>query len=144
MLAAMPATFARRRQAHLRLGRRGERCAAVLLRAIGIEVLLTNYRSRRGEIDIIARDGLTLCFVEVKTRRRLGRFRPAAAVGRAKRQRIRACARDYLRELHNPPLNCRFDVIELILPRWQQPSHAYFWANAFGKRELPQPADFWP
>ncbi|MBT4819215.1 MAG: YraN family protein, partial [Lentisphaerae bacterium] len=66
----------------MRLGRRGERIAARLLREVGYDVLARNFRAEAGEIDIVARDGETLCFVEVKTRRRIGKARPAAAVGK--------------------------------------------------------------
>lgn len=64
------------RAAHLVLGRRGEEAAVRLLLAKGYTILARNWRIRSGELDIVARDGRTLVFVEVKTRRRSGFYRP--------------------------------------------------------------------
>lgn len=122
--------FGKRRAAHLRLGERGERLAVCLLRELGIDVLARNYRTGRGEVDIVARDGTTLCFVEVKTRHHWVHSRPADAVGIAKRQRIVRAARQYLRELGFPPLLYRFDIVEVVLvgPRV---TDIRYWRNAF-------------
>lgn len=109
--------FSRRRAAHLRLGRRGESLACRTLRTAGIEVLARNYQGRHGEIDIVARDGETLCFVEVKTRRRSINSTPGEAVGTAKRGRICAAAREYLRSIGIPAVPYRFDIVEVVLPR---------------------------
>jgi len=119
-----------RRSAHLRLGQRGERLAASLLRELGLEVLLRNYSCPAGEIDIVARDGEVLCFVEVKTRRRVGRARPAAAVGTAKRKRIARTARRYLHDLSTPDLLHRFDIVEIVLDGWSV-RDARYWPRAF-------------
>ena len=123
--------FRRAQAAHLRLGRQGEALALRLLEELGLEPLCRNYRHGRWEIDIVARDGATLCFVEVKTRRH-PRFRPAAAVGRAKRQHLRRAALHYLRELQAPAVNYRFDIVEVVRQgrRWTEIRH---WPNAFGK-----------
>lgn len=102
---------------HLRLGRRGERLACRLLTELGYDVLLRNYRTPHGEVDIVAREGTTMCFVEVKTRRRRGAARPAAAVGPAKQRRLIRSAHAYLRELGWPPLIYRFDIVEVLLDR---------------------------
>ncbi len=109
--------FSRRRAAHLRLGRRGESLACRTLRTTGFEVLVRNYQGRHGEIDIVARDEETLCFVEVKTRRRSVNSTPGEAVGTAKRGRICAAAREYLRSIGMPAVPYRFDIIEIVLPR---------------------------
>lgn len=122
--------FARRRAAHLRLGRRGERLACRLLRRLGLEILLRNYRHGRGEIDIVARDGETLCFVEVKTRRRRGLYDPARAVGRAKKQILLRTARHYLREIGRPPVPHRHDIVELVIPGIRV-HYASYHRNAF-------------
>jgi putative endonuclease len=107
--------FARRRAAHLRLGRRGERLARVLLRRLGLDVLTSNYRTAEGEVDIVAREGTMLCFVEVKTRHRQAHARPADAVGRDKQQRIMRAARRYRRELGWPAIPHRYDIVEIVL-----------------------------
>ncbi|MBO5763155.1 MAG: YraN family protein [Lentisphaeria bacterium] len=60
--------FRRARKAHLRLGRRGENAACRLLRSYGWEILARNWRCRYGELDLVARDGAVIVFVEVKTR----------------------------------------------------------------------------
>ena len=71
----MGISFRRRKAAHLRLGQRGKRLAVVLCKQLGMNVLHQNYLGPHGEIDIVARDGAALCFVEVRTRHRSGRSR---------------------------------------------------------------------
>ncbi|NMA40135.1 MAG: YraN family protein [Lentisphaerae bacterium] len=107
--------FARRRAAHLRLGRRGEQTACRVLAELGMDILCRNYRCRQGEIDIVARDGAVLCFVEVKTRQ-ASRWpgRPADAVDRSKRLRLARTARQYLRRLGSPEIEHRFDIVEVV------------------------------
>lgn len=124
--------FAVRRAAHLRLGRRGERLALRLLRELGLDVLVRNYRGPGGEIDLVARDGEVLCFVEVKTRGRHVHSRPADAVGRAKRRRIVRTAHRYLRDIGSPQVRYRFDIVELVL----HDGHlldAQYWRQAFSE-----------
>lgn len=64
------------RAAHLALGRRGEAAACRLLEAKGFDILARNWRVKAGELDIVARDGAGVVFVEVKTLHRKGFFRP--------------------------------------------------------------------
>ncbi|HYX97629.1 MAG TPA: YraN family protein, partial [Geodermatophilus sp.] len=71
------------------LGARGERIAAAHLTDSGLRVLDRNWRCREGELDIVARDGDTLVFCEVKTRRAVGFGHPVEAVGHAKQRRLR-------------------------------------------------------
>ena len=71
------------------VGRFGEQVAVDHLQAAGLVVLARNWRCREGELDIVARDGSQLVFVEVKTRSSLRFGSPAAAVGREKSARIR-------------------------------------------------------
>lgn len=124
------APFSNRRKAHLRLGRRGEKLAARLLRELRYDILACNFRSEAGEIDIVARDGETLCFVEVKTRRRIGRARPAAAVGQAKQKHIIRVAHRYLREIGYPHIRYRFDIVEIVL-EGSRVRDARMWPAAF-------------
>ena len=124
--------FAKRRAAHLRLGRRGERLAARLLRELGLDVLMRNYRCAAGEIDIVARDGEVLCFVEVKTRRHALRSRPGEAVGRAKRARLIRSARRYLREAGHPDVVYRFDIVEILISG-RRVTDARYWRQAFSE-----------
>lgn len=105
----------RRLPLHLKRGRLGERAARGALRRAGLKVLTTNFRSSRGEVDLVCRHGDCLVFVEVKTRSREDWTRPAAAVDADKRRRLSQVALDYLRLLNNPPVKIRFDVVEVLL-----------------------------
>jgi len=96
------------------LGRDGEQAAAGFLRARGMHVVARNWRCRHGEIDIIARDGATLVFCEVKTRRGTQFGGPLAAVTDQKVARIRRLAALWLLETggHRGPI--RLDVVGLL------------------------------
>jgi putative endonuclease len=96
-------------------GKLGERAAKRHLQALGLKFLTANYAARRGEIDLIFRDGATLVFVEVKTRSTNSWTRPAAAVNRRKRQSLSKTAFDYLRRIHYPEVIIRFDIVEILL-----------------------------
>jgi putative endonuclease len=111
----MGSRFGRLRARHLRTGRRGEDLAAQALAEYGLDVLVRNYRTSRGEVDLVCRENGTLCFVEVKTRRGGPELRPGQAVGPRKRKRIQAAARHYLRALGSPLIPYRFDVVEIVL-----------------------------
>lgn len=96
-------------------GRWGEDQAVRWLRAAGYRILGRRVRpDRRDEIDVVARQSNTLVFVEVKTRSDERFGRPAAAVDRRKRAVQSRAAVRYLRRLGWPPVNLRFDVIEVI------------------------------
>jgi len=100
---------------HLRRGILGERAAKKFLHRTGLKFLAANFRSDRGEIDLIFRDTDCLVFVEVKTRSSEAWTRPAAAVNAERRRRLTHCALDYLRLLKNPPVKIRFDIVEVLL-----------------------------
>jgi putative endonuclease len=100
---------------HLRRGELGERTAKKHLQRQGLKFLTANFRSPRGEIDLVFRDLDCLVFVEVKTRSSEEWARPAAAVNRERRQRLTRAALDYLRLLKNPPVRIRFDIVEVLL-----------------------------
>src|SRR2546426_4503089 len=93
---------------HLRYGRLGERAARRHLRRLGLKFLTANFRSTRGEMDLIFRDHDCLVFVEVKTRSHGSWTRPAAAVNERKRRLLTLTALDYLKRLRNPPVKIRF------------------------------------
>lgn len=97
----------------VRLGRLGEAAAERFLRTLGFRILQRRFRTRRGEVDLIALEGGTLVFVEVKTRRTPGCGAPSEAVGGLKRSRILRAARVYLAGLPGPERPCRFDVVEV-------------------------------
>ncbi len=100
---------------HLRRGELGERAAKSHLRRQGLKFLAHNFRSARGEIDLVFRDDDCLVFVEVKTRSSEDWTRPAAAVNARKRRLLSQTALDYLRLLKNPPVKIRFDIVEVLL-----------------------------
>ena len=99
---------------HLRHGRLGERAAKQQLRRLGLKFLTANFRSPRGEIDLVFRDKDCLVFVEVKTRSSEDWTRPAAAVNARKRRLLSQTALDYLRLLQHPPVKIRFDIVEVL------------------------------
>ena len=100
---------------HLRRGELGERAAKKFLQRAGLKFLTANFRSERGEIDLVFRDDDCLVFVEVKTRSSEEWTRPAAAVDARKRRLLSQTALDYLRRLKNPPVKIRFDIVEVLL-----------------------------
>lgn len=100
---------------HLRRGELGERAAKQHLQKRGLKFLTANFRSERGEIDLIFRDDGGLVFVEVKTRSSEDWTRPAAAVDARKKRLLSLTALDYLRLLKNPEVKFRFDIVEVLL-----------------------------
>jgi len=99
-----------------RLGVRGEELAARHLERRGLRILDRNYRTRFGELDLVAFDGRRLVFCEVKTRR-AGSGRPWDALGAAKQSRVRAMARQWLSERSDRPHapDLRFDAIGVTI-----------------------------
>ncbi len=96
------------------LGISGENLACHELTRQGYAILATRYRTRVGEIDIIARDGETLVFVEVKTRSSDDFGVPAEAVTWRKQRRIVTMAKRYLSEKRLHGCLCRFDVVTVL------------------------------
>jgi len=97
------------------IGKVGEEVAIQYLRQHGYQVLERNYRCRFGEIDLIARDGSTLAFIEVKTRRSR-KFGPAAAAVTLEKQRhLVKASQVYLTRKHQVYELCRFDVVTIEL-----------------------------
>jgi len=105
---------------HLRRGSLGEQAAKEHLQRLGLKFLAANFRSERGEIDLIFRerelsDADCIVFAEVKTRTQGQWLRPAAAVDKKKRQLLSATALRYLREAGCPSVRIRFDIVEVLL-----------------------------
>src|SRR5436190_5266612 len=105
----------KKRPLHLLYGELGERAARKQLKRQGLKFLTANFRSKRGEIDLVFREQDCLVFIEVKTRSSEEWVRPAAAVDRERRERLSRAALDYLRLLKNPPIKIRFDIVEVLL-----------------------------
>ena len=102
------------KQAHLRFGRRGERIAQKLVKRLGLEILAVNYKAPHGEIDIVARDGIQICFIEVKTRKPSRHSRPADAVTLNKKKNLIHAGAHYIRSLNYRNLSWRYDIIEIL------------------------------
>jgi len=98
-------------------GRMGEDYAHRYLRSRGCVIVARNYRTPtgRGEIDLVAWDGATLAFVEVKTRASTAFGEPESAVDEEKRRRLRAAARDYARRASVEWPRVRFDIVSVVL-----------------------------
>ncbi len=98
-------------RARVAFGKTGEDLACQELERLGYEILARRYRIRGAEIDIIARDGPTIVFVEVKARDGRHFGEAAEAVTWRKRRRIVAAARNYVMEHRAHDCPCRFDVV---------------------------------
>lgn len=116
------------RDGRLALGSAGEDAACDELRRRGYEILARQYRTRRGEIDIVARDGGTTVFVEVKARRGQQFGGGAAAVTWRKQRRIARVALEFLARHGHADTPCRFDVVVVTpgpVPRVEVYTHAF-------------------
>ena len=113
------------------LGRYGENVAAAYLRSQAVTILRRNFRAPRGgEVDIIARSGRLLLFVEVKTRQHDSPIRPLDAVDKPKQRLIERGANAWLRKLRTRDLPWRFDVIEVLVQDGHKPEVRWI-QNAF-------------
>ncbi len=114
-----------------RLGRghAAESAAAAYLEAQGFAVIARNHRTRRGEVDLVCRDGGTLCFVEVRSRTRLEYGTPAASVTAAKARKVVAAATDWAMRHGGLAQAMRFDVVAVDLSS-REPRFTHF-RNAF-------------
>ena len=100
---------------HLVAGRWGEDLGATFLKNGGMKILGKRVHvGKKDEIDVLARDGEILVFVEVKTRRSEDFGRPISAVDRDKQYRLSRAAVRYMEKMKNKPAYFRFDVIEVI------------------------------
>ncbi len=109
-------------------GARAEALCAALMQQAGLKILARNWRCRAGEIDLVAAEGDTLVFVEVRLRRGAAWGGAAESVTAGKRARLVAAARHYL--AGRPPTACRFDVLLLDA---LSPEHVRWIRDAFGE-----------
>jgi len=96
-------------------GSRAEEEAAAWLARRGYRVLARNHVTRRGEVDLVCREGPVLCFVEVRARSRLDHGTPAETVTPAKARRVVAAARDWAQRHGALDEPTRFDVVSVEL-----------------------------
>lgn len=100
----------------LDLGAAGERAAAKFLRGAGYRIIDKNFRTAIGEIDVIALDGETIVFVEVKTLRSDEAADPEAKVDVRKREKLERVAGDWLARKRYPDRSYRFDAVSVVMP----------------------------
>jgi putative endonuclease len=96
-------------------GAAAEDLALRYLEAQGLTLVMRNFRCRTGELDLIMRDGGSLVFVEVRSRRYIRYGTPAESVTRAKQQKLLRAATFYLQR-QRLDLPCRFDVVAILRP----------------------------
>ena len=102
------------------MGPRGENVAARYLRNLGYKIIVRNFRCELGEIDIVAKDGKTLVFVEVKTRA-YDDPTPEEQVNDVKRHQLTKAAKLYLSRYGIPQPPARFDVVAVVWPEGREP-----------------------
>ena len=112
----------------IRFGRRCELLAIDHVRSLGYRILVSSYRTRLGEVDVIARDGDILVFIEVKARQNSDP--PEDAVGFTKRRRIIRAAHHYISRYHLHDSPYRFDVLAVTILPDAKPQFRLF-QNAF-------------
>ena len=113
----------------LPFGRRSEIDGATYLRSIGFRVIGSSYRTREGEIDLIAWEGNTLVFVEVKALH--SAEPPEGAVGYRKQQRVMRAAKAYMAQYRLHDAACRFDVLAVTVLEGTKPQFRLL-RDAFG------------
>ena len=128
----MPKAFNLLKAKHLRLGKKGENIACRLLKSKYYDILARNFKTSRGEIDIIARDGSILCFVEVKTRRsqKKRKLDPLMWVSHKQTKRIKQAAKDYISKIEAPKVRYRFELIEITIAPYSIKNISH-WKNSF-------------
>jgi putative endonuclease len=112
------------------VGRRGEDVAAQYLRGLGYRIVGRRERVLRGDIDIVALDGRTVVFVEVRSRTDTAHGHPAETVGRVKQRRISELAAAYLRRHKLEDCSVRIDVVAVTFPPGEKPVVEHY-QNAF-------------
>jgi putative endonuclease len=108
------------------IGKQGEDLAAKILSEKGWEIKDRNYRYGKGEIDIIAKDGEVLVFVEVKTRTNLEYGLPENSITKKKIQQLKKVSECYLYEKEISDTNCRIDVISIMMEPRKEPIIEHF------------------
>ena len=98
-----------------RLGAQGERIAAAHLESLGLVIETRNYRTRYGEIDLVARDGVEVVFVEVRTKRSAAFGMPEESMTRRKQARLIHAAKEYLAAHGLATASWRVDFVAITL-----------------------------
>lgn len=101
-------------RAGIELGKSGEETAVSYLKKNGFRILLRNFKNSLGEIDIIAKDKNTLCFIEVKTRTSLDKGFPQEAITPAKQHKLSKVAISFLKSRKLLDSSARFDIVSVL------------------------------
>jgi len=115
---------------HLLAGRKGERLACLFLMRQGFDILARRFRGRHGEIDLIAFEGATLVFIEVKTRGSRDYGEPWEFVDWQKQQRFRRTAEEFISRFNVAQYSYRFDIVSVIC-RGTHTEEVALYRNAF-------------
>jgi putative endonuclease len=107
-------------------GRRAEALAEEFLLRAGFEILARNHATPRGEVDLVAREGGVLCFVEVRSRTSRAQGGPEETVGRGKARRVVAAATDWALRNGGLDREIRFDVVAVTLEPGAEPEVILF------------------
>ncbi len=118
------------RKSNTQTGREGEQLAHAYLQVRGYEIIEHNWRCPAGEIDLVARDGVSWVFVEVKTRRSNKFGMPEEAITRAKQRRLLDCGLTYMAEHALDDAAWRIDVVSIMLGRGSEPAQIQVYRNA--------------
>jgi putative endonuclease len=105
---------------NIEVGKFGEKLAMDFLTKKGYKIIKANYKSKLGEVDIIAKDKDCICFIEVKTRFSLEKGLPQEAITKAKQHQITKAALSYLRENNLWDKPARFDVVSVFKDNSQE------------------------
>ena len=97
----------------MKLGEKGERRAEIFLKKMGFRILQRNYFCKTGELDLVAEDGSSLVFIEVKTRKKFGKELPEAAMTTKKKHRVCCAARHFMKKYRITEKIFRFDLVGL-------------------------------
>ena len=121
----------KRKAPHIELGIKGENLATKMLKDKNFSIILRNHRNPRGEIDIIARDGEILVFIEVKTRTYHELYKPLDNFSFKQRKRIKNSARYFLKSINSPNFKCRFDFVEIVFSKNKTLQEIYHYPDFF-------------
>ena len=113
------------------LGHRGEAEAANYLRSIGYRIVATRERILRGDIDLVALDGRTVVFVEVRSRSSTAHGHPAETIGYHKQRRVAQLATAYIRRHHLEDCSVRIDVVTVTFDGPEGRPQVEHFQNAF-------------
>lgn len=127
--------------AHLKIGRNGEKAAKRLFLNMGCTFLAKDVRMPGGEMDLVFRDGKTLVFIEVKSRRIKKKedaafVHPSDALHPKQKRRIYRASHQYMREIGNPALPYRYDLVEVLFLAGKGLYMMKHHKSAFGSRNF--------